>query len=133
MPDYNALRATALSLIQSFGSNQTATLIRVVPGVYDPLTDSDPGQTVANYVIACTVLPASDDQLGGRTFDDLAMTNSVNIYLPMTGLPVVPLPGDRIVLPGQAGQFAITDVKNTAPDGVSIFYKCAAEKTADGP
>ena len=124
--DYTGMRATAARLIADFGTTVTLTVEGV--GAYDPITDAET-VTTTNYVVPATVLPRGADDLS-TPFDDIALTDRVKILIAATALPgVVPKPGDKIQIAGDAVAYIISDCKQLRPDGSGIMHTVLAARS----
>ena len=126
MPDYDALRATAERLIGSFGSEQTVTITRVTVASYDPVTDTTTA-TTATYTVKGVIVGLGTNELETPNAN-LTLYDSTSVIIPALGLGIVPMPGDRIALPGESEPYIITDVGPTRPDGNPIFYKLMVKR-----
>lgn len=126
MPDYNALRLTADRLIGSFGSMRTCDITRRVETAYDPITDTG-GFTETTYTIKCVIVPLGERELNTPD-DNLTLHNSTSMMVPALGLPIVPLPGDRVILPQDPDPYVVTDCGPSRPDGDPIYYKVILQR-----
>jgi hypothetical protein len=124
---YDASRATALRLIDKFGSGREATFYRITR-TFDPLTGLEP-TTEAEHEIKCVTIP----EAGGLSRDgDRAAENQITIMVPAEGLTIVPVPGDQVALPQKTGRFVVQDpVKPLEADGDPIAFTIRLAKIGD--
>jgi hypothetical protein len=124
---YDASRATALRLIDKFGSGREATFYRITR-TFDPLTGEEP-TTEAEHEIKCVTIP----EAGGLSRDgDRAAENQITIMVPAEGLAIVPLPGDQVALPQKTGRFVVqSPVKPLEADGDPIAFTVRLAKIGD--
>jgi hypothetical protein len=124
---YDRSRATALRLIDQFGSSREATFYRITH-TFNPLTGAETMPEVP-HAIKCVTIP----EAGGLSRDgDRAAENQITIMVPAEGLSIVPLPGDQVALPQKAGRFVVQDpVKPLEADGDPIAFTIRLAKIGE--
>ena len=111
----------ASSLTSSAGPLPSApgTLTQTTLGTFDPATGTSPNtSTTANVNV---VLDSALRVLGFKFSPDLIQSGDIMATIPAKGLPFVPAPGDRLVVP--QGTFAVKEVKPTWAGSTPVLYE----------
>lgn len=119
---YDTLRQTAFRLLTDNGV--AGTLAREVPGVYDPLTDTDTTST-DTYAVRVLLVPlrtGSAEQdwqafVGAYTVE--RMTRAY-VTLSASVSPIYPSPGDRLTADGVV--WTVLGNSPVQPDGKAILH-----------
>lgn len=125
--DYSVARATADRLITEFGT--TATLVRNVPGAYDPATGSATSAE-QTHTVKVVFLPPSTSKISNfelsMAFGDKVQKDSRFCYMSAEGLAVVPRETD--VLRIGSNDHTIEGVTALSPAGVDVVYLVQIKK-----
>jgi hypothetical protein len=125
MTKYLTAQATAARLIKKAGS--VVTLTRTVPGVVDPVTQTETGRQEVDYPFTVAVFPPS--QQAKFRVGSLEGRNAVEIYFSLAGQTIRPQPGDRISIGGVDHALFWSQTYDPALDG-AIFTIGYAERGA---
>ena len=88
-------------------------------GTFAPATGTSPNtSTTANVNV---VLDSALRVLGFKFSPDLIQSGDIMATIPAKGLPFVPAPGDKLVIP--QGTFAVKEVKPTWAGSVAVLYE----------
>ena len=126
---YSGLQSTATAMLKNFGT--TATLIKVVPGSFDPATGADATAQVHTCEVFAVFLGVSTkykDKFAIQSGDSIALV------APKGGTFVSPpahyFPGQEVI-PEQndvIDGWTILDVEEVNPAGTVVLYKCHLRK-----
>ena len=105
--------ATAVSkAMQTVGDlKETITYTRVVPGVYDPITDTT-SDTVTNYTVSVVLVQTTEWEQEWLQADRITQ----KILIAANDLAVVPNIDDRVTIAGQIWQ--VIKIKRIPGDGL---------------
>ena len=126
---YSGLQDTATAMLKNFGT--TATLIKAVPGSFDPATGADATAQVHTCEVFAVFVGVSTkykDKFAIQSGDSIA------IVAPKGGTFVSPpahyFPGEEVI-PEQndiLNGWTILDVEEVNPAGTVVLYKCHVRK-----
>jgi len=126
---YSGLQDTATSMLKNFGT--TATLIKAVPGSFDPATGADATAQVHTCEVFAVFVGVSTkykDKFAIQSGDSIALV------APKGGTFVSPpahyFPGEEVI-PEQndiLNGWTILDVEEVNPAGTVVLYKCHVRK-----
>ena len=126
---YSGLQDTATAMLKNFGT--TATLIKAVPGSFDPATGADDTAQVHTCEVFAVFVGVSTkykDKFAIQSGDSIA------IVAPKGGTFVSPpahyFPGEEVI-PEQndiLNGWTILDVEEVNPAGTVVLYKCHLRK-----
>ena len=126
---YSGLQDTATAMLKNFGT--TATLIKAVPGLFDPATGADATAQVHTCEVFAVFVGVSTkykDKFAIQSGDSIA------IVAPKGGTFVSPpahyFPGQEVI-PEQndvIDGWTILDVEEVNPAGTVVLYKCHVRK-----
>ena len=126
---YSGLQDTATAMLKNFGT--TATLIKAVPGLFDPATGADATAQVHTCEVFAVFVGVSTkykDKFAIQSGDSIA------IVAPKGGAFVSPpahyFPGQEVI-PEQndvIDGWTILDVEEVNPAGTVVLYKCHVRK-----
>lgn len=126
---YSGLQDTATAMLKNFGT--TATLIKAVPGSFDPATGADATAQVHTCEVFAVFLGVSTkykDKFAIQSGDSIALV------APKGGTFVSPpahyFPGQEVI-PEQndvIDGWTILDVEEVNPAGTVVIYKCHVRK-----
>ena len=126
---YSGLQDTATSMLKNFGT--AATLIKSVPGSFDPVTGSDDAAQVHTCEVFAVFVGVSTkykDKFAIQSGDSIALVS------PKGGTFVSPptyyFPGEEVI-PEQndiLNGWTILDVEEVNPAGTVVLYKCHVRK-----
>ena len=117
MSFYGNLQAKAASLIERFG--QTVTLVSQSTTEADPVT-GETTTTETSYQVSGAVFDAGQ---AGKKYTDQTTVEAEERTCLMSGTPVVPALGDRVVV--GSTKYSIVNVKIINPAGVDVLYEVA--------
>lgn len=113
------LQDSAARAFKIKGLSAPGTLTQTTPGAFDPATGTSTNTTVTANVNV--VLDSALRVLGFKFSPDLIQSGDIMATIPAKGLPFVPAPGDKLVVP--QGTFAVKEVKPTWAGSVSVLYE----------
>ena len=126
---YSGLQDTATAMLKNFGT--TLTLIKAVPGSFDPATGSDDTAQVHTCEVFAVFVGVSTkykDKFAIQSGDSIALV------APKGGTFVSPhahyFPGEEVI-PEQndiLNGWTILDVEEVNPAGTVVLYKCHVRK-----
>ena len=119
MSFYGNLQAKAASLIERFG--QTVTLVSQSTTEADPVT-GETTTTETSYQVSGAVFDKNQIDSGEKYSGQTTVEAEDRICL-MSGTPVVPALGDRVVV--GSTRYSIVNVKTINPAGVDVLYEVA--------
>ena len=113
------LQDSAARAFKIKGLSAPGTLTQTTLGTFDPATGTSPNtSTTANVNV---VLDSALRVLGFKFSPDLIQSGDIMATIPAKGLPFVPAPGDKLVIP--QGTFAVKEVKPTWAGSVAVLYE----------
>lgn len=126
---YSGLQDTATAMLKNFGT--TATLIKAVPGSFDPETGSDDTAQVHTCEVFAVFVGVSTkykDKFAIQSGDSIALVapNGGTFVSP----PAHYFPGEEVI-PEQndiLNGWTILDVEEVNPAGTVVLYKCHVRK-----
>ena len=126
---YSGLQDTATAMLKNFGT--TATLIKAIPGSFDPATGADATAQVHTCEVFAVFVGVSTkykDKFAIQSGDSIALV------APKGGSFVSPpahyFPGEEVI-PEQndiLNGWTILDVEEVNPAGTVVLYKCHVRK-----
>jgi len=126
---YSGLQDTATAMLKNFGT--TATLIKAVPGSFDPATGADDTAQVHTCEVFAVFVGVSTKYKDKFTIES---GDSIALVAPKGGTFVSPpahyFPGQEVI-PEQndvIDGWTILDVEEVNPAGTVVLYKCHLRK-----
>jgi hypothetical protein len=126
---YSGLQSTATDMLKNFGTS--ATLIKAVPGSFDPATGADDTSQVHTCEVFAVFVGASTKYKDKFTIQS---GDSIALVAPIGGTFVSPpahyFPGQEVI-PEQndiLNGWTILDVEEVNPAGTVVLYKCHVRK-----
>lgn len=116
MAKFLSAQQTAAALISKFGS--AVTLRRTLPGAFDPVTQSEIGETIASEQFTAVAVPPS--QQAKYTVGTLEGRDALEVYFALKGRSMRPQPGDDVIMGGTTYRVFWAQTYDPALDG-AIF------------
>ena len=128
MVDYLSIAAKCEAGLTKAGA--AMTLRRATTGTYDPDTGTYSGGATTDYPLVGLIQARSLYQTGavGQNFFNgvLVVTDDQFLLLSAASLPIIPAPGDLIIITGVS--YSIITMIPVRPGGVTLMYRVLARK-----
>lgn len=111
------LRTLVQNAIVSIGDlKDTITYTQVVPGVYDPVTDTTTNTTTVHNNVDCALVKLTEDDLDWFP----ANTNGQKALIPYLNLPIVPSDDDYVTI--NSVRWNVHKIKQVPGRSLHIIY-----------